>query len=64
MNPYGNALKRISEMDDRNSDVRKELKDTRDARDEARQKKTNEDGMTRLPYTSHPDFLGERWKLS
>lgn len=64
MNPYQHALQRMSEMDESGLDARKELKDTRDARDEARQKSHEDDGLSRLPYNSRPDFLGERWKMS
>jgi hypothetical protein len=61
MNPYYSALQRINQMDDRDPEARKELKEIREGRDEARQKASEDQGM-KLPYTSRPDFIGERWK--
>jgi hypothetical protein len=61
MNAYQEAIQRLASREECDIDVLKELRATRNTREEVRPR-SHEDWMSKLPYSSKPDFLGERWK--
>ena len=63
MNPYKAALERLQDMYGFDLDALVELKQSKGARDSARDRSGKQDEAVALPYVSRPEFIGERWNF-
>lgn len=63
-NRHEEALRSIRRMADDLGDLSQELDATSCIREVTRDiAKEDNSGLYRLPYTSRPDFIGDRWKM-
>ncbi|WP_125076988.1 MULTISPECIES: hypothetical protein [unclassified Pseudoxanthomonas] len=64
MNQHEETLSNIRRMADGLGDLGRELEVSAEVRSVARElNRQDQAGTYRLPYTSRPDFIGDRWNM-